>query len=261
MGVSVWTNEARPSREGGGIAEARISDTFDHDGLSDLLMMMGVPASDSSIPADLSIPTRNLVAGEALFHQGAEMQAIYVVRSGMFKTFRTAEDGYEQVMGFASRAEVLGFDALCAVRHPIAAAALEDSSVYVILLRDFSEIVRSSPALGIALHRAVSSALAYQAELTQVMTALAAEVRLARFLCQLSRQLEVRGQPADQILLRMSRRDIASYLGVAHETVSRSFSALADLGYVNVQNRRIDILDQAGLKAFARSRMGRGSQG
>ena len=49
----------------------------------------------------------------------------------------------------------------------------------------------------------------------------------------------------------MSRRDIASYLGVAHETVSRSFSALVRWGLVQVDNREVEVLDMPALKAFA----------
>ena len=50
-----------------------------------------------------------------------------------------------------------------------------------------------------------------------------------------------------------SESDIASYLGVAHETVSRSLSALADWGYIKVMHREIDLLDEPGLDAFQQS--------
>jgi CRP/FNR family transcriptional regulator len=59
------------------------------------------------------------------------------------------------------------------------------------------------------------------------------------------------GQSPRRFHLRMSRRDIASYLGVAHETVSRSFGALSRWGWISVDNREVEILDLPGLKQFA----------
>ena len=156
-----------------------------------------------------------------LFHEGAGAEAMHFVRAGTFKIFRTAEDGYEQVLGFAGRGEVMGFDAISAGTHPTAAMALEDSSVFVVLLCDFFSLGQRISALDTLVHRAVSGALANRAELADVMAAVAAEVRLARFLLQLSQRMAACGQSPRRFHLRMSRRDIASYLGVAHETVSR----------------------------------------
>ncbi|HYN59303.1 MAG TPA: helix-turn-helix domain-containing protein, partial [Rubrivivax sp.] len=135
--------------------------------------------------------------------------------------------------------------------HPTAAVALEDSSVFAMPLRDFFSLGQRIAALDTLVHRAASSALAHRAELADIMAAVAAEVRLARFLMQLSRRMAGCGQSPRRFHLRMSRRDIASYLGVAHETVSRSFSALVRWGLVTVDNREVEILDIPGLKSFA----------
>ena len=89
-----------------------------------------------------------------------------------------------------------------------------------------------------------------------MMAAVAAEVRLARFLVWLSGRMAERGQSPHRLRLRMSRRDIASLLGVAHETVSRSFTALAELGLLRVDNREVEILDAAGLRRCTRSTRG-----
>ena len=56
----------------------------------------------------LPIPLRRLGPNDTLFHEGSRAQAIYVIRGGTFKIVHTAEDGYEQVLGFAGRTEVLG---------------------------------------------------------------------------------------------------------------------------------------------------------
>ncbi len=220
-------------------------------GMSELLQLMGADTGSQQLAAGITVPVRRLREGETLFHEGSRSEAIYFVRAGTFKTFSTAEDGYEQVLGFAGRGEVLGFDAICTGHYPNEVLALEDSSVYVVLLRDYFELGQRIPALDRVVFRAVSAALTRRGELADVMAAVAAEVRLARFLMHLSERMASSGQSARRFHLRMGRRDIASYLGVAHETVSRSFSALVGLGLVSVNNREVEILDMDGLKVFS----------
>ena len=233
------------------------NDIFNVSNLSDLLHLLGAEVGDAAVHAEsLSIPRRRLRAGTALFHQGNVAEAIYFVGAGTFKIFRTAEDGYEQVLGFLGRAEVLGFDAVCLGRHPNAAVALEDSSVFVLQQPDIFTLAQRLPIFDRALHLAVSRQLTRRGEIAEVMAAVAAEVRLARFLVQLSQQMAACGQSPRRLLLRMSRRDIASHLGVAHETVSRSFSALSEWGYLRVNNRELEIIELEGLKCYSRSTRG-----
>lgn len=219
--------------------------------LSGLLQLMGAEMSDVHLVADTPVPLRSLRAGEVLFHEGERAEAIYFVRVGTFKTFHTGADGYEQVLSFVGRAEVLGFDAVGLQRHPTAAVALENSSVYVVLMRDMFALSQHISAFGRVLHLATGCALAHSSELADMMAAVAAEVRLARFLVQLSKRMAACGQSPRRFHLRMSRRDIASYLGVAHETVSRSFSALVNWGYLQVNIREVEILKMDALKVFA----------
>ena len=217
----------------------------------ELLTLMGAQIDVAQALPPLSVSWHRLHNGATLHHEGAVAECIHFVRAGAFKIFRTAEDGYEQVLGFAVRGEVLGFEALAHGVHPSSAVALEESSVYSLPLDEFDSIGQRLPQLNRLVHRALSNALTRRSELAEVMAAVAAEVRLARFLLQLSRRMEECGQSPRRFHLRMSRRDIASYLGVAHETVSRSFGALSRWGWLHVDNREVEILDLPGLKQFA----------
>jgi CRP/FNR family transcriptional regulator, anaerobic regulatory protein len=251
MGNAIRLNDvASPERRVLGLSSVA---SCERSTLADLMQLMGADPGDLRLAAAVPVPVRRVRAGDALFHEGARAEAIYFVRAGTFKTFRTAEDGYEQVLGFAGRAELLGFDALCGQCHPSAAVALEESSVYVLMLRDIFMLGQRLPEFDRVVHLAVSMALTRRGELADLMAAVAAEVRLARFLVQLSQRMAACGQSPRRFHLRMSRRDIASHLGVAHETVSRSFSALAGWGFVRVDNREVDILDMAALKELSRS--------
>lgn len=224
--------------------------------MSDLLRLVGSDDGDRQATDALTVPVRQMRAGATLFHEGASADAIYFVRAGTFKCFQTAEDGYEQVLGFSCRGDVVGFDAVCSAKHPSAAVALEDSSVYVVALRDLFGLGACASALNRMVHLAISRELTRRGEVADVMAAVGAEVRLARFLVQLSGRMAACGLSPRRIVLRMSRRDIASHLGVAHETVSRSFSELAQRGYLQVRNREIEIVDLDGLRESSRNTRG-----
>ncbi len=224
--------------------------------LSDLLQAMGVSAEERPLGEAYAIPIRRLRNGVTLFHEGAPAESLHIIQLGTFKSLKVAEDGYEQVLGFAGPGDILGFDGLASGQHQTAAAALEDSRVYAVPVRALDTLRQRVPAFDRALQTAISRQLVRAAEIAEVMSAVAAEVRLARFLVQVSQHMVQRGQSPKRLLLRMNRRDIASYLGVAHATASRSFGALAEAGYLAVDNRAVDILDLEGLKLCARNTRG-----
>jgi CRP/FNR family transcriptional regulator, anaerobic regulatory protein len=225
----------------------------DANPVADLLHLMGCRVEPGDDALDMPAPIRRFRPRDMLFHEGSRAESVYFVRAGTFKTFRTAEDGYEQVLGFSGRAELIGFDALCMGQHPTACVALEESSVYSLLIRDLIEPGRRTPSVDRMLAIAVSRALQQRNDLADVMAAVAAEARLARFLLQWSARMAGCGQSPRRFYLRMGRRDIASYLGLAHETVSRSLQTLVRWDLLSVSNRAVDILDMEGLKALARN--------
>lgn len=220
-------------------------------GLAELLQMLGDADAGEGTSAHMPVTVRRKHEGETLFHEGAPAEELHFVRAGTFKVLRTGEDGYEQVLGFAGRGELLGFDGIGLQHYTNEAIALEESSVYVISLQDYFSVNPRIASLDGAVFRAVSAALQQRSEMAEMMAAVAAETRLARFLLQLSRRLAACGQSARRIHLRMGRRDIASYLGVAHETVSRSFTSLVAMGLVRVNNRDVEILDMTELRGFS----------
>jgi CRP/FNR family transcriptional regulator len=78
-----------------------------------------------------------------------------------------------------------------------------------------------------------------------------AEERLAVFLLNLAERYRSRGYSASEFLLRMTREEIASYLGLQLETVSRLFSRMHEEGLIQVQGRAVKLLDLSALKALA----------
>lgn len=225
---------------------------------ADVMRLLGVPtALANQAEAQVPVACRRVRAHCTLFVQGAPADGISLVRHGTFKTVKTDSDGYEQVLDFLGRGDLIGGEALGCSTHASGAIALEDSSAWVIPRHDLNALRRSVPAFDDAMQAALGRQLLHAAEMAELMSAVAAEVRLARFLLHQASRMVARGQSARRLLLQMSRRDIASYLGLAHETVSRSLTLLDKWGCVRVHNREIDILDARALADCASSTRGR----
>lgn len=224
-----------------------------HGTAQDLLGLLGFPGNALARETAITVLFRRLPARATLYHEGSQAESIYVVHSGTFKCCRTDADGGERVLGFTRRGDVLGYGALGVGRHTSAAVALEPASVAVVPLADLFAWLQCLPALERALHQALSLQHARAEELSDAQNPVPAEVRLARFLLHWSHRMAISGQSMRQLKLAMGRRDIARLLGVAHETVSRSFASLAARGCLSVTGRTVDILDAAALEAATRS--------
>lgn len=202
------------------------------------------------------IPVLRLQPEAVLLHEGSRGHTLYVVRSGSFKCVRTLEDGYEQVLSFAQQGELLGSEALHAGTWRSSAIALEYATVYAIAASELHDLQHKCPPLEEAIRQGLSRQLVRATEAAGMTSAVASEARLSRFLLWLSSRMAEAGQSPLRLRLRMSRRDIASLLGLAHETVSRSFTLLADSGCLHIDNREIEILDIEALRDRAHNTRG-----
>ena len=212
--------------------------------------------AQGALPAHSPLPVWRIRRDAVLLQEGAPAQSVFVVRSGSFKCVKTGEDGYEQVLFFAQAGDVLGFEALHAGHQPVSVVALEVATAYALPAQTLTDLRQRAAVLDLALQWALSRQMGRVAQVTEMMAAVSADTRLARFLTWMSQRMQDIGQSPHSLLLRMGRRDIASLLAVAHETVSRSFTTLADAGYIEVHNRDVEIRDLEGLRQRARCTRG-----
>lgn len=219
---------------------------------SDLLRWMGQSHEVGPRSDQIVFPMRRVRTGTLVTHEGAPFESLYFISAGTFKSVHTDPDGYELVQGFLARGDVIGLDGLSDGVYGGDAVALEDATVAIASFRELLNAARQVPALEQLIFLASGREIRRKNMTLEVIAAVGAEVRLARFLLQLIERQAEQGYSAKRMVLRMSRRDIASHLGIAHETVSRSLTALADWGYIDVQHREIEILDGDGLERFKR---------
>ena len=203
---------------------------------------------------DTLVATRRAVKrGEALFHAGDPFQSLYAVRTGFFKTCISSEDGRDQVTGFQMAGELLGLDAISQDRHTCDAVALEDSQVCVIPYSQLESLSREFTELQHSFHKIMSREIVRDHGVMLLLGSMRAEERLAAFLLNLTQRLHARGFSPSSLVLRMTREEIGSYLGLKLETVSRTFSKFQDEGLLEVKQRQIRILDQEGLQKLVNS--------
>ena len=204
---------------------------------------------------DILINTRRRISkGEALYRSGDRFQALFAVRTGFFKTCLLHEDGREQVTGFQMMGELLGMDAISTDSHGCDAIALEDSDVCEIPFDALEQVSAEIPTLQRHFHRTLSREIVRDQGLLMLLGSMRAEERLAAFLLNLSERFHDRGFAKDDFILRMTREDIGSYLGMKLETVSRTFSRFNAEGILCVQGKTIHIQRPEGLKEITSCR-------
>jgi CRP/FNR family transcriptional regulator len=223
-----------------------------HVSLVTLVDLLGGATQGVSSAGAERFAVRRVARGASVVHEGAPASSLFVVQSGSFKCIKAAEDGSEHVLGFTWRGDVIGFDGVGCAHYAFGAVALEDSRVVALSLATLDALRRRVHALDAALMDLLARQLTHVGAIAMVKASVAADVRLARFLVQLSERMATRGQSRQRLLLRMSRRDIANHLGVAHETISRALRVLIDSGWLRVREREVEILDLEGLKRCAR---------
>ncbi|UDF33591.1 UNVERIFIED_ORG: fumarate/nitrate reduction transcriptional regulator Fnr [Shinella sp. XGS7] len=221
--------------------------------LRELCLPVGLSKNDLDQLDTLVATRRSVSRGDTLFRAGDAFQSLYAVRTGFFKTCVSAEDGRDQVTGFQMAGELLGLDGISNDRHSCDAVALEDSQVCVIPYGQLEELSREFTDLQHQFHKIMSREIVRDHGVMLLLGSMRAEERLAAFLLNLTQRLQARGFSASSLVLRMTREEIGSYLGLKLETVSRTFSKFQEEGLLEVKQRQIRILDQAGLQALINS--------
>lgn len=215
----------------------------------------GVPAEQFDLAENMVYARRRIRRGERLFGSGDEFRCLYAIRSGFFKTSLAASEGIEQVTGFFMAGELLGMDGFGSGRYRDSATALEDSEICVMPYALIEQTAHEVPSLQRRLHAVLAREIARGHGIMLLLGSMNAEERLACFLLNLSRRFQRRGYSGSRFVLRMTREDIGSYLGLKLETVSRLFSAFHRDGLLEVHNKQVSIVALEGLEGvLARGR-------
>jgi CRP/FNR family transcriptional regulator len=217
----------------------------------ELCLPIGVDA-ESLRQIDTLVSERvRLHKGEAAYRAGDPFVALYAIRVGSCKTTVLGEKGYEQVAGYHMSGDIIGLDGIGAERHAGDAIALEESELCVLPFHRLEELARHVLPLQHNLHRVLSREIERDENVMLLLGSMRAEERLAVFLLSLSHRYRERGYSPTEFVLRLTREDIGSYLGLKLETISRLLSRFQASGLLQVQGRVVKLLDLAALRQLA----------
>ena len=192
---------------------------------------------------------RRIRKRDAIYRTGDPFDAIYAIRTGSCKTTVHARDGREQVCGYYLRGDIIGMDAVHDGRHAGQAIALEYSEVCALPFDCLEELAREVPALQHSLHLILLREIDRGHKMMLMLGTMSGEERLAGFLLNLAHRHRERGYSSTEFILRMTRREIGSYLGLTPETVCRLLSRFRQQGLIQLQRRAmVKLLDVAALK-------------
>lgn len=164
-------------------------------------------------------------AHEVLVSQGGAAEHVFTVTEGVVRLYRLLADGRRQVLGFALPGDFLGLSLLDV--YGFSADAVTDTKVCRFPRKAFVAYVDQRPHLMRRLHEFASHELSLAQDQMVLLGRRAADERVAAFLISLRDRLRRLGHTSPNLPIPMSRQDIADYLGLTIETVSRTLTKLA----------------------------------
>lgn len=214
-----------------------------------LQAICGVLESDELRAFRASGTTARLTPGETLFFEGDVANNVYNLTSGLLRLSKLLPDGRRQVAGFIFPGDFLGIT--MEDEHAFTAETIAASEVCRFPRSRFDEFVDAHPHLERRLYALAAHELAASRQQIVLLGRKTATERLASFLLMLGRT-EANGGGGKIVRLPMTRTDIADYLGLRIETISRELGNLKSNRIVRLASmHELEILDRARLEAIA----------
>lgn len=181
---------------------------------------------------------QHFTKGEYIYYAGDVSDALYIIHQGMVRVFHMAEDGKEQLTRILMPGDYLGEWTLFHPEevHSNYAQALETSQICMIHRHDFQAILDQYPQIARKLLSSLSYRLQEADQHTAQLSTQSTTSRLALFLA--NQTVVQRSVQGSLIHLHLSKKDIASYLGMSPETLSRALKRLEESGYIHVTSSK-----------------------
>lgn len=193
-----------------------------------------------------------IAAGQLLYNEGSDVSEVYAITSGCLKLSTQRPNGSYQVTGFRMPGELVGDEVLGLKTHRFRAEAVCDSAVCRISISDIEAISQHLPLF----QQAVLSLMTNQCrqlhlQLSSYVAHANAESKVAAFLLNVSERRVSTEQTTSRVPLPMSRSDIANFLGLRPETLSRTLSKFQKQSLIEMQGKTVHLVNVAGLKSIS----------
>ena len=203
---------------------------------------------------DRMTKARRLLNKDEVLHYASESQPnVHVVSTGSFRSVINDEAGAEQVTNFYFPGDMVGLDALGDHLPESTVIANERSTVCEISESQLSTLCEQNAALNQAFNCGLRSEIVKGQEHMMLLGQLAADARIAMFILDMSKRYELRGFSPREFMINISRHDLANYLGLTPETLSRRLHKLQNMECLRVKRGHIAIINMEELQKLAGS--------
>ena len=219
--------------------------------LKSSLLFSGLNEQDLASLATI-IVRRSFAKGETLFCEGDEATGFYLLVSGHIKMCRVSSDGREKVLHFVRPGETFAEAAFFGDgTYPADARAVESGEILFLPKQGFMELMTDKPQFGLNL--VVSLSLALRRFVRQIEELTFADVasRLASFLIKRAAEQSTSYNGITYLELGIKKGELAAQLGIAGETVSRTFRKLKEEGIIELDGRKVTVLNMERLQQLA----------
>ena len=188
--------------------------------------------------------------GKTLYEEGNRITGIYCINTGILKVYKTGIEGKEQIIIFAKPGEIIGYrsvingEAACT-----SVKALEDSTVCFINTQDLYKLLKENSELGIELLQIACKELGEANSYLTDIAQKSVKERLAEILMRLQEEFGTNKEGIINLIL--TREELANIIGTATESVIRLLSEFKNEGIIDLQARKIKILNIQKLKKIS----------
>lgn len=196
------------------------------------------------------ITRKHYEKGEIIFYEGDVFDKLLIINGGSVKVYEFTKEGKEQIVYILKEGNFLGdLNLLKKGAFPFAGTALESTDLCIIHKNDFDILIKTNPEISLKLLEYAHDRISTLEELIKTLTTKDIDARLATLLLNFSKIFGVKDSSQIEINLPVSREDMANFIGVTRETISRKLSGFQNQGLIDiVENRKITIKDIDKLK-------------
>lgn len=190
--------------------------------------------------------------GNTIFIEGDTANTLYFINEGKIKLYKYTKDGKEQILHVLSEGDFFGeLELIKLSKHRFNAKAIVDSKICTLTKDEMKKIIIRNPEIGIKLLETVAERLAKVERLVQNLATNNVDSRMAYLLIDLAEKYGTNIGKNISIKLPLSREEMANYIGVTRETISRKLKKFEDERLIEIaETKNIVILDEKGLKDY-----------
>ncbi|MCC2684937.1 MAG: Crp/Fnr family transcriptional regulator [Paenibacillaceae bacterium] len=212
-------------------------------------ILKSVPLFRSLVPEELErisniVIQRTFPKKTVIFIEGSEKEAVFFIRSGLVKTYKTDENGHEQIVSFLKEGDMFPHIGLFNKNpYPATAETIVDTVLLAIPVHQFEHLLLDMPSIAVKALGVLGEKIRELQEKIQEMSGQDVNQRAVSLLVKLAEQHVVNKNGHIHIELPLTHQEFANTVGTSRETINRLLNHLRKEKIIDVERSRVIVLD------------------